>query len=122
MAKNRTGEIIRGDDQTISVPTPAIFPTTIGCYAAFFVVPLGSTPPDVYIDPNALITVQLGPFVTEVTSLDFVLTSAAGAASSLIALGTYDWYVRFKDAANKLTSIQLNPRSVEVIPPKGEDC
>ena len=112
------GEIIRGDTQTISIPTPKLFPTTIGCYAALFVVPLTSTPPDIYLDPTAVITVQLGPFVTEVDSFDFLISSAA----SLIPLGEYNWYARFKDASNNLTSIQFNPSVVEVIPPKGEDC
>ena len=119
---SKMGEIIRGDDQTISIPTPSLFPTTIGASVALFVVPTSSVPPDVYLDPTALITAQLGPFVTEVDSFDFVLTSAVGAASSLIPLGTYNWYARFKDAGNKLTSIQLNPENVEVIPPKGDDC
>jgi len=111
-------EIVRGDTQTISIPTPSIFPTTIGASCALFVVPLTSTPPDVYLDPTALITVQLGPFVSEVTSFDFVISSAA----SLIALGNYNWYARFKDVSNNLTSIQFDPYVVEVIPPKGEAC
>ena len=117
-----TGEIVRGDDQTISIPTPSLFPTTIGGYASLYVVPLTSIPPDSFTDATAVITVNLGPFVTNVTSFDFLLTSAAGAACSLVPLGEYDWYARFKDASNKITSIQLNPKTVEVIPPKGEDC
>ena len=111
-------EIVRGDTQTISVPVTSLFTTTIGCYAALFVVPLTSTPPDVYIDPTAVITVQLGPFATEVTSFDFVIPGA----SSLVPLGEYNWYARFKDASNNLTSIQFDPDVVEVIPPKGEAC
>jgi len=111
-------EIVRGDTTPISIPTPSLFPTTIGASVALFVVPLTSTPPDVYLDPTALITVQLGPFVSEVTSFDFVIPGA----SSLIALGNYNWYARFKDASNNLTSIQFDPDVVEVIPPKGEAC
>jgi len=113
-----TAEIVRGDTQTISIPTPNLFSTTIGGYCAFFVVPLVSSAPDIYLDPSALITVQLGPFATDVTSFDFVISSAA----SLIPLGEYNWYARFKDASNNLTSIQFSPSVVEVIPPKGEDC
>lgn len=111
-------EIIRGDTQTISIPVSKFFPTTIGASVALFVVPTDSTPPDLFLDPTAIITSQLGPFVSEVTSFDFVLSSS----DTLVPLGTYDWYARFKDASNNLTSIQLNPMSVEVIPPKGEDC
>ena len=111
-------EIIRGDTQTISIPVTNLFPTTIGGYAGLFVVPLTSTPPDVFLDPTAVITKQLGPFATNVTSFDFVLSNT----DSLVPLGEYDWYARFKDASNNLTSIQLNPRTVEVVPPKGEDC
>ena len=111
-------EIVRGDTQTISIPTPSLFTTTIGGYCALFVVPLTSTAPDVYLDPTAVITVQLGPFVTNVTSFDFLISSAA----SLVPLGEYNWYARFKDASNNLTSIQFSPSIVEVIPPKGEDC
>jgi len=119
---SKQGEIIRGDDQTISIPVSNIIPVTLGGYASLYVVPLTSTAPDAFIDSTALITVNLGPFATNVTSFNFALTSAAGTASSLIPLGEYDWYARFKDASNKITSIQLNPRTVEVVPPKGEDC
>ena len=119
---SKSGAIIRGDDQTISIPVTSLFPTTIGGYASLYVVPLTSTPPDTFTDSTALITANLGPFVTNVTSFDFILTSAVGSASSLIPLGEYDWYARFKDASNKITSIQLNPRTVEVVAPKGEDC
>ena len=115
-------EIIRGDDQTISIPVSTIFPSTIGGYAVLYVVPLTSTPPDNFVDSTAIITANLGPFATNVTSFDFILTSTAGTASSLVALGEYDWYARFKDASNNVTSIQLNPRTVEVIPPKGDNC
>jgi len=115
-------EIIRGDDQTISIPVSSLFPTTLGGYAVLYIIPLTSTPPDTYTDSTALITVNIGPFATNVTSFDFILTSTVGSASSLIPLGEYNWYARFKDASSKITSIQLNPRTVEVVPPKGEDC
>lgn len=111
-------EIVRGDTTPISIPTPKLFPTTIGCYCALFVVPTTSTAPDLYLDPAALITVELGPFVTEVDSFDFIISGT----DSLIPVGDYNWYARFKDASNNLTSIQLDPFVVEVIPPKGEAC
>jgi len=117
-----SAEIIRGDDQTISIPVSSLFTTTLGGSAVLYVVPLTSTPPDTFTDSTALITATLSTFLTNVTSFDFVLTSASGAASSLIPVGEYNWYARFKDASNKITSIQLNPRTVEVVPPKGEDC
>lgn len=116
MSKN--GEIVRGDTQTIPIPVPSVFSVTTGASAALFVVPLTSTAPDVYLDPSALITVQLGPFATNVTSFNFVISSSA----SLIPVGEYNWYARFKDVSGNLTSIQFNPNVVEVIPPKGEDC
>ena len=112
------GEIIRGDTQTISIPVSNLFTTTIGGSAAFFVVPVDSTPPDVYLDPSAIITKELGPFLTEVDSFDFILSNT----DSLVPIETYDWYARFKDVSGAITSIQLNPECVEVIPPKGESC
>ena len=115
-------KIIRGDDKTISVPVSSFFPVTLGGYAVLYIIPLTSTPPDTYVDTAALITANLGPFASNVTSFDFVLTSASGSASSLIPLGEYNWYARFKDANNKITSIQINPNTVEVVPPEGEDC
>lgn len=115
---SKQAEIFRGDTQTISIPTPSLFTSTIGASAALFVVPLTSTAPDVFLDPAALITVQLGPFATNVTSFDFVITSAA----SLIPVGEYNWYARYKDASAELTSIQFSPSVVEVVPPKGEAC
>ena len=111
-------EIVRGDTQTISIPVSSVFPTTLNCYCALFVVPLTSTPPDVFLDPSAIITKQIGPLAADVTSFDFVLSNT----DSLVPLGEYNWYARFKDASNNLTSIQLDPDVVEVIPPKGEAC
>jgi len=115
---SKYAEIIRGDTQTISVPVPNEFQTVIGASVALFVVPLNSNPPDVYIDPTALITVQLSSFSTEVDSFDFIISSTA----SLIPVGKYNWYARFNDSLGNLTSIQFEPSIVEVIPPKGDDC
>lgn len=115
---NKYGEIVRGDEQTISIPVTGLFPTVIGGSVALFVVPQGSVPPDVFLDPTAIITSQLGPFVSEVTSFDFVLSNT----DSLVPVGNYEWYARFQAAGGGLTSIQLNPKIVEVIPPKGEGC
>lgn len=112
------GEIVRGDDQTISIPTPKVFTNTIGASVALFVVPLTSNPPDTYLDSTALITVQLGPFAIQVDSFDFSISNLA----SLIPLGNYKWYARYKTADGKLTSITFDPSTVEVIPPKGDDC
>lgn len=115
------GTIIRGDDQTISIPVSNLFPVTLGGSAVLYVVPLESTPPDTFVDSTALIAANLGPFATNVTSFDFALTSAAGTASSLIPVGTYDWYARFKDASNRITTISLSPDNVQVVAP-GDDC
>jgi hypothetical protein len=109
--------ITRGDIQVISVPNTA-FTNTLGASVALFVVPTTSNPPDVYLDPTALITVQLTSLAANVTSFDFTITSTA----SLIPLGEYHWYARYKDTSNQLTSIQFDPSIVEVIPPEGNDC
>lgn len=109
----KKGELIAGDTQTVSIPTPAIFPSTIGCSVALFITPLNANTSLTYLDPSALITVPLGPFTTHVTSLDFPITPS-------IAVGTYKWYARFKDTANQLTTITLDPNLVEIIKPGDE--
>lgn len=111
-------EIIRGDTQTISVPVPKSFQTTIGASVALFVVPLNSTPPNTFLDPTALITVQITNIATELDDFNFVISST----ESQIPVGKYNWYGRFVDAANNITSIQFDPSVVEVIHPRGDDC
>jgi len=120
---SRTAEIIRGDDQTISVPVSGLFTNDLtGATAYLFVLPKDSAVSDTVIDPAALITSTLGPLVADVDTLDFELTSAAGDASTLIPVGTYAWYARVEEADNTVTTIRFKPRLVEVTAPGDEDC
>jgi hypothetical protein len=117
----KVGEIIRGDDQTLSIPVSGLFTSLIGATAYLFVIPTTAAVSDAIVDPAAIITCTLGPFATNVTQLDFVLKSTAGAGSTLVPVGTYAWYARVKEASNTVTTIRLKPRTVKVIAPGEED-
>jgi len=118
---SKTAEIIRGDDQTISIPVSGLFEDLTGATAYLFVLPKDSAVSDTVIDPAALITSTISP-LTDVDTLDFELTSAAGDASTLIPVGTYAWYARVEEADNTVTTIRFKPRLVEVTAPGDEDC
>lgn len=119
---SRLAEIIRGDDQTVSVPVRTFFPTLIGATAHLFVIPDGAAPSDDVIDPSAVIHATIGPILTDVETLDFQLTSASGAASTKVNVATYAWYARVVEASGKVTTIRFDPRRVEVTAPGEDDC
>lgn len=120
---SKKAEIIRGDDQTISVPVTGLFDDLTGATAYLFVLPKDSAVSDTVVDPAALITSELGPFVADTDSLDFELSSSSGVDNStLIAVGTYSWYARVEEADGKVTTIRFKPRLVEVTAPGDEDC
>lgn len=115
MSKQNT--IPRGDtDVSISIPVSSLFTDLTGALAYLFIVPKGSNPPDVLVDPTAVLTSQLGPFASHPTSLDFVL------ATTLVPPTKYEWYARVQEASGRTTTITLSPNTVEVIAPGDEAC
>lgn len=123
MSKNRVEEIIRGDDQTISIPVSGFFDTTIGATAYLLVIPTTAPISDTIPDPNAIIKSTLGPLATNVTQLDFELSSSSAVPNStLVPIATYRWYARVVEADSTVTTILLNPNTVKVVIPGDEVC
>lgn len=118
MAVSRKEQIIRGDDASLPIPTQGLFEDLTGAIAALYVRPKNQPPSNDFVDDKAVITSNLGPFVSHVDVLDFQITSA----QSLIALSNYDWYARVKEANGRITTINLKPGTVEVIAPGEGNC
>lgn len=120
MSRNRA-EIIRGDDQTITIPNiNAVFGDLTGGTAYLFVVPKAAGVSDEVVDPAAVITCTDGSFTSASTDFVFNITSEAGESSSLVPVATYGWYGRFVSADNKVTTFRMDDEYVEVTPPKGD--
>lgn len=121
---SKLGEIIRGDDQTLSIPVSTLFTQTlIGASAYLFVLPTTAAVSNTLLDPAAVITSTLGPFITQPTDFNFRLSSQPIVGNStLIPVGKYAWYARVREADGTTTTIRLRPSTVEVTAPGDGDC
>jgi len=121
---SKGAEIIRGDDQTLSIPVSTLFTQTlVGARAYLFVLPTTAAVSDTILNPAAIITSTLGPFLTQPSEFNFKLTSQPSVAnSSLVPVGKYAWYSRVVEADATTTTIQLKPSQVEVFAPGDGDC
>lgn len=119
----RIDKIIRGDDQLVSIPIDGFFDTTIGAMAYLMVIPTTAPVSDIVPDAAAVITSTLGPIATELTVLDFELSSQPSVDNStLVPVATYKWYARVVEADSTVTTIMLDPNLVKVVAPSDGDC
>lgn len=116
----KTAELIRGDDQTITVPVADEFGDITGGTAYLFVVPKTAGVSDVVDDPAAIIRCTDGPFSADDDEFVFEITSTAGDSSSLVPLATYGWYGRFVSAGGTVTTFRMDSLFVEVTAPQGD--